>query len=79
MSINQLNDMYAKDYPNTYKRTWGLTVDETNTQLDTVFSAIQVTFTGSTPVIVCVTPVEGEEINPVLIPFSGYTVRTVGS
>lgn len=77
MSINKLSDSYATTYPFVYKSSWKLTKDDTATDKE-IFTSIQVTFTGSTPIVVCVEPVEGTAINPVIIPFSGCIIPIVG-
>lgn len=77
MTINKLDDMYGKEYPYVYKSTWKLLVDAAETNKE-VFTSVQVIFTGSATPTICIEPVEGTAINPIVVPYSGAILPIVG-
>lgn len=70
----------SNDYPITAKRTFKLTVDNSKATNDEPFFAIQVNFTGTSAVKVCVkSGFDNNEVNPVYVSYSGQFIPIFGT
>lgn len=67
------------NYPWTAKRTWQLTIDDNEATKKEAFFAVQVNYTGSNAIILCIDPgLDDGRINPVIVPYSGALVPICG-
>ena len=70
----------AHDYPWTPKRTWQLTKDDVKATKREGFFAIQVSFTGSAAVKVCIDTGLGDGfVNPIIVPYTGAIIPVCGN